>query len=161
MKSIDEQIAAIETQWPEFVLKERTGRTARWEGTLVPVRRPHLVRIRYGVPSVIERFTINQIQPRVQVIKPTLQRHPNYEQGPTPHVYRNPDDTALPYLCLFNPTGDEWEPGDLIAETILFWAARWLFFYEGWLATKRWRGGGGHLVPAIDAAAGGKRIETV
>jgi hypothetical protein len=40
----------------------------------------------------------------------------------------------------------------------MFWAVEWLYFYEGWLITKKWRGGGRHLAPAQDGA---KRIETV
>jgi hypothetical protein len=58
---------------------------------------------------------------------------------------------------LFSLEGREWGLDDLIAETTILWAARWLFFYEGWLATKKWKGGGRHPGRHSD----GKRIEAV
>ena len=48
------------------------------------------------------------------------------------------------YLCLFDAYNREWTPSDLLAETTVPWSSRYLFFYEGWLATKSWRGGGRH-----------------
>lgn len=38
--------------------------------------------------------------------------------------------------------GTEWNSGMLIANTIIPWASGWLFFYEFWLATGQWFGGG-------------------
>lgn len=49
--SIDEQVAAMEHQWPQFRVKERWDRAAMWEGVLAPDKREHLVRIIYRVPS--------------------------------------------------------------------------------------------------------------
>jgi len=31
-----------------------------------------------------------------------------------------------------------------LAETTVPWAARYLYFYEGWLLTGKWSGGGRH-----------------
>jgi hypothetical protein len=64
----------------------------------------------------------------------------------------------MPYLCLFSPELREWDIDDLIADTTIFWAAEWLYFYEGWLVTKKWHGGGRHIGRAAD---GVKRLETV
>lgn len=83
-------------------------------------------------------------QPRVRINSPTLERHSEYEEGPLPHVYRVGDDDNHVVLCLFDVNGHEWTPIDLIAETTLKWTCLWLNFYEGWLATKRWYGGGTH-----------------
>jgi hypothetical protein len=81
---------------------------------------------------------------RIQVLSPLLERHPSYEEGPIPHVYVNRADQSLPYLCLFDPFNGEWTPSDLLAETTVPWAARYLYFYEGWLLTGKWSGGGRH-----------------
>jgi hypothetical protein len=145
VKSIDQQIQALGDQWPGFRLRESTSRSATWEGVLAPVEREHTVRVRYSVPYAIENVTSRDIQPRVQVISPRLERHNDYEEGPIPHVYVCDSDAGLPYLCLFSPSAGEWSADDLIAHTTIFWAAQWLYFYEFWLLTKRWKGGGRHL----------------
>lgn len=54
MKSIDNQIAAMESRWPEFVVKVRGNSDALWEGVLAPDKREHVVRIRYRVPVCAE-----------------------------------------------------------------------------------------------------------
>jgi len=142
--SIESQIAAMAKRWPGFEVIERSDRFAAWQGRLQPVQRYFTVRIAYRVPLAIEAFTLLRIQPRVQVLDPVLERHADYEEGPIPHVYVNRDEPRLPYLCLFDAYNQEWTPEDLIAETTLPWSARYLFFYEGWLATRKWRGGGRH-----------------
>lgn len=155
MRSINQQIAAMAVQWPGFRVTERTSHSATWEGVLAPDRREHVVRVRYTVPLAIENVTVRDVQPRVQVIKPRLERHNDYDEGPIPHVYVCDSDRGLPYLCLFSPSQHEWSADDLIAETTIFWAAQWLYFYEFWLLTKKWKGGGRHLAPDD----GAKRLE--
>lgn len=163
LATIDRQIEAMTAEWPHFDVVCRDARTAVWEGMLRPAARAYRVRVGYTVPLAIERFEVIKIQPRVQVLSPTLEAHEDYEEGPIPHVYLNRTEPDLPFLCLFDPYAPEWTPADLIAATTLRWTARYLFFYEGWLATKRWHGGGRHPTPEercgrVDA---GKAIETV
>jgi hypothetical protein len=74
VKSIYQQIQAMADQWPGFRLRESTSRSATWEGVLAPVEREHSVRVRYSVPYAIENVTSRDIQPRVQVISPRLER---------------------------------------------------------------------------------------
>jgi hypothetical protein len=155
MKSIQEQIQAMTEQWPGFRLNEHTSRSATWEGVLAPIDREHTLRVRCSVPYVIENVTAHDVQPRVQVIGPRLERHDDYEQGPIPHVYACDSEPELPYLCLFSPSLSEWSTDDLVAHTTIFWAAQWLYFYEFWLLTKKWKGGGRHL----PRTSGGKQLE--
>jgi hypothetical protein len=158
MKTLEEQIHAMSERWPGFRLVERADeRSAEWQGILTPDKREHLVRIRYRAPMLLENITTHDAQPRVQVLKALLERHPDYEEGPLPHVYGNRGQPELPYLCLFSSTNREWGTNDLIADTTVFWTAEWLYFYEGWLVTKRWQGGGQH----IGRDGGAKTIETV
>ena len=77
--------------------------------------------------------------------RPTLERHPDYDEGPIPHIYANDEEPAYPYLCLFDPFKPEWTPDDLISATTIPWAERWLLNYEFWLATRIWEGGGRHV----------------
>lgn len=54
------------------------------------------------------------------------------------HVY----DQKNQQLCLFYPDGFQWNRNRLLADTILLWASEWLFFYEIWVETGEWKGGG-------------------
>ena len=53
-----------------------------------------------------------------------------------PHVWNHEKQV----LCLFQE-GD-WRPGLRLADSIVPWASEWLFFYEIWLVTGEWDGGG-------------------
>ncbi len=55
-----------------------------------------------------------------------------------PHTY----DTKRQQLCLFNPNYYEWNSSMLIADTIVHWATMWLVYYENWVLTGKWLGGG-------------------
>jgi len=57
-----------------------------------------------------------------------------------PHVY----STKPVRLCLHFPSHDEWTLDKSIAETIVPWAYLWLMYFEHWLATGEWQGGGKH-----------------
>ncbi len=55
-----------------------------------------------------------------------------------PHTY----DTKRQRLCLFNPRHGEWNSTMLIANTIFHWTIEWLYYYENWVYTGKWIGGG-------------------
>ena len=159
MKTIEQQIEAMTSRWPDFEVLQQSERSVAWEGPLAPDKREHLVRVRFRLPMVLENVDLHDIQPRVQVIKPLLEWHADYEEGPIPHVYPSDADPSLPYLCLFSPTLREWTTSDLLAHTTIFWANEWLYFYDGWLVTKKWCGGGRH--PGRLPGNGAKQLASV
>lgn len=55
-----------------------------------------------------------------------------------PHCY----DTKKQKLCLFFPKYREWDNSKSIANTIVHWAILWIVFYESWVITGTWQGGG-------------------
>jgi hypothetical protein len=67
-----------------------------------------------------------------------------------PHVYLNPLR-----LCLYLPGTGEWHGRKRLDQTIIPWTYLWLFYFEDWLATDNWKGGGKH--PCEDAAPQGNR----
>jgi hypothetical protein len=158
MTSIEEQIRAMAFQWPGFKIVEQSGQSVTWDGPLAPDKREHVVRVHFRLPHLLENISLHDAQPRVQVIDPLLEPHPDYELGPIPHVYVSKATPSMPYLCLFSPQLRQWDINDLIADTTIFWTDEWLYFYEGWLVTKKWHGGGRHLSRTGD---GVKRLETV
>ena len=146
IKSIEDQVSKMAELCPQFEVRERDKRNVVWVGTLTPQHKTYTLRISYRPPLAIELFKIVDVQPHVQVLEPVLERHPEYEEGPIPHIYRSTENPDYPYLCLFDPVKREWLTNDWIAETTVPWSSRWLCFYEGWLATGKWRGGGRHPV---------------
>ena len=57
-----------------------------------------------------------------------------------PHIYIKNDTKKRLKLCLYY--GDEFKRGMLITESIIPWTVEWLHFFEIWLATGKWLGGG-------------------
>ena len=72
--------------------------------------------------------------PQVSVIDPPLERRP--DQPRIPHMFRQR------HLCLYLPGTGEWSGDMVLAKVIVPWIALWLYFYEIWLATGDWLGGG-------------------
>ena len=61
-----------------------------------------------------------------------------------PHVYSQKEQR----LCLYYPSDENrdrrWCPDMYFAKTVVPWAVEWLEFYEYWLGTGIWLGGGIH-----------------
>lgn len=104
-------------------MKHRLGsdhRTVIWQGHLSPTPESprYLVRVTYGPYGVPQAF----------VVSPKLRAN-------APHIY--PDDGSL---CLYWPVEWQWTDRESIADTIMGWAALWLYYYEVWTATGEWLG---------------------
>lgn len=82
-----------------------------------------------------------------------------YRQGTSPEVFiDDPDLTVvsegrrLPHvyeqsptrLCLYLPGSGEWGAWMRLDQTIVPWTALWLFYFEEWLISGKWAGGGQH-----------------
>ncbi|MGX7329910.1 hypothetical protein [Enterococcus bulliens] len=61
-----------------------------------------------------------------------------------PHIYKKDIKNKKVNLCLYNPRKFEWKRENWISSTIIPWIIEWLFFFELWLATDKWYGGGDH-----------------
>lgn len=77
----------------------------------------------------------HHLRPVVKVLKPQLR----IRKGAIclPHFY--PHDNSL---CLHEM--HEWKSTYFVADCIIPWASLWLYFYEIWLITGSWEGGGTH-----------------
>lgn len=76
--------------------------------------------------------------PKVTVVRPDL---PSLAGGRTiPHLYRQ----RPPRLCLYLPRLREWVADMRIDQTIVPWSLLWLFYFEEWLVSDEWKGGGEH-----------------
>ena len=57
------------------------------------------------------------------------------------HIY---GDNIKQNLCLYRPRKKQWDKSMLLSETAIPWAVEWLYFYEIWVNTGKWLGGGDH-----------------
>ena len=149
---IAEQIAAMRCDWPAFELVMKDGESATWRGAISPTTIAYTVEVRYRVPLVIENTTVRDAQPRVTVDGLASYRwHPAVDEL---HLYWPTDrDESPPVLCLFDPYAHpcQWSVERLLAETTLPWTCEWLLFFEGWLVTGTWEGGGRHPTAPLAA----------
>jgi hypothetical protein len=102
--------------------------TWEFEARPLPISRFYRVRIHYrqgGTPDT--RVTA----PDLNLLAAGRDLPHVYEQSPT-------------RMCLYMPGTGEWSPGKRIVDTIIPWAILWLLYFEGWLLTGEWRGGGEH-----------------
>jgi hypothetical protein len=77
--------------------------------------------------------------PKVHIIKPDLTLLAGKRS--LPHVYRGNS------LCLFLPGSQEWNSSMFLSDSIIPMIADWLRFFEWWLITETWHGGGIHPEP--------------
>jgi hypothetical protein len=119
------QIARMQVAHPSLKLAAWHCGEARWVGPL----RPTDASCTYAVTLA---YRLGK-RPRVHVTAPALIGRPDAE---IPHLHRDGS------LCLHLP--DEWDATMSIADTIVPWAALWLYHYELWHATGEWLGGGAH-----------------
>ena len=76
--------------------------------------------------------------PQVFVLRPDLIALANGRK--LPHVYEQKPTR----LCLYLPGTGEWTNAMRIDATIVPWSALWLFYFEEWLTSNDWKGGGIH-----------------
>ena len=117
-----------------------TELTWRFDVRPGPLSRTYAVRLRYGIGSSPDMF----------VDRPGL-RSLSGDRCP-PHLYHDPDR-----LCLYMPGIGEWDPTKRLDQTVVPWTYLWLEYFEDWLATDVWRGGGNH--PDPDAPCTGSRAD--
>lgn len=122
--SLGEQSYSLVHQFPQFEAS-LSDQVVTWEGTLQPqpLSPEYLIKIEYRL----------QGPPKVWVMSPQLK---SYKNKPIPHMYGQ--DT----LCLFYPKIREWKRSMWIYKTTIPWTSLWLIYYEIWLVTGEWLGGG-------------------
>jgi hypothetical protein len=84
--------------------------------------------------------------PLVYVVRPRLEARAGER---LPHVY------SLNTLCLY--LGEEWDGAHPLTD-LVGWASEWCFFYEVWLATGKWQGGGLHPHEVVMNRATRRRV---
>ena len=95
-------------------------------------------------PTALSRSYGVRIELRPGVSPKVIVEHPDLEilagGRKLPHVYGQ-----VPVeLCLYMPGTGEWVPNLRLDQSLVPWAYLWLFFFEEWLLSNDWKGGGQH-----------------
>lgn len=98
--------------------------------------RPTQLSREYNIELIYE----NSNSPEVYVVGDELQ---NLESKDFPHKYGIDIQNKRVKLCLYR-YHKEFSGEKLLSETIIPWAIEWLYYYEIWLVTGTWNGGGEH-----------------
>ena len=96
--------------------------------------KPTFASIEYEIKLVAKK---NSKLVNIFVVNPKIGLYENNRR--VPHMYSNGS------LCLYYPQYNEWDYTDSWAETLIPWTSLWLFYYEIWIETGEWIGGGIHL----------------
>lgn len=67
----------------------------------------------------------------------------NLDSPDFPHKYDIYPDKKMVQICLYRGI-EEFNTYKYLANTIIPWTIEWLYYYELWLATGEWHGGGEH-----------------
>lgn len=142
--TIQDQDRRLRAVFPEFDLVLDGGWVGIWEGPLTPIMRRYRVRVTYFRRRFFDTWTLENSYASVQVVDPAIGLNPRGTGKWPPHIYYNESDPQYPRLCLYDPKERSWSPREYIADTIIPWAIDWLFFFERWMDTGEWEGGGRH-----------------
>lgn len=131
---LNAEVLSIKKDFPQLRLTQTRGEFV-WVGNVQPSQNGDVYRLEIRYDGFND--------PRVYVRKPLLKLAPG--KASLPHVY--PDSGSL---CLYYPPDKDWKVGDRLTKTILPWAMLWLYYYEIWVVTGEWHGGGVPHAPATE-----------
>lgn len=151
--SIREQEARLRTIYPSFRLTSDVRLYGTFEGYLTPISQRYRIWIRYVPHIFLDEVTLRCNYVTVKVIDPLIAPDARGTGEPTPHVYRYRQPINRPALCAWDPGDEPFDPTHFIADDIIPAVIRWLVFFEDWLDTGVWRGGGKHPDPDAASAA--------
>lgn len=127
--TIHQQLAVLKRDFPHGKSQIINHNTIQWKGILKssPIGDEYKVKLTYELGK----------SPNVFVLEPSPLKLAEGKKF-LPHVY----DTKKQRLCLYYPDGKEWNSSKPLTQTVMIWAIEWLYFYELWLITGEWLGGG-------------------
>ena len=133
-RNLTNQTALMKRLWPEFDFSDHKNGVVSWTGKIRGFQQFYEIAV---IWSPVEKSA-----PYVMLLDPKLEPRAGGSFEDIPHLWFDRKSPERSGLCLFDPAQNQWDSKMAIAETTIFWAARWLFYYECWHLTGEWRGGG-------------------
>ncbi len=125
------QVIALRAAYPEGKCRIEGRKKIIWDAKIrpTPISQEYAVLLtwEFGRP------------PRVWVIGDELRK---LDAPDFPHKFEIDLDGKKVRLCLYRY--QEFNSSKYLSETIIPWTVEWLYFYEIWLVTGQWCGGGEH-----------------
>jgi hypothetical protein len=133
---------------PSLAQRAAELRALKWPDATVVLRGGRELQFRFSIaPSPVGRlysclFVMkpDSRAPRMRVLEPDLNALAGGRK--LPHVY--PHKGPGVSLCLWWPKRHEWQPPMKLMDSYLAWTSQWLWYFEDWLLTGEWSGGGEH-----------------
>lgn len=128
--SIAVQAYHLKRTYPNGRATIQQNHTLIWiyETRPTPISRCYTLRIVYRL----------NFYPEIYVVWPSLRTLAG--DRVIPHLYSQSKEQ----ICLYRPGKGEWTSSLLIVDTIAPWVDLWLFYFEEWLLSNEWKGGGEH-----------------
>lgn len=128
--TIPRQLAALRRASPNGRDHSHSRNSLDWHCWVkpIPLGRDYLIRIHYRLSC----------SPSTYVLKPHLKGLADGQD--LPHVYNQEKQR----ICLFLPRSNEWQDCFYLVNTVYPWSFSWLLYFEDWLVTGKWNGGGVH-----------------
>jgi hypothetical protein len=133
-RTLGAQDARMRSRWPDFKFAQLSDRMVRWDGPLRGAQKWYEMRVLWLIDG--------SFRPYVCLRDPLLRPREGGTFEQIPHLMFDAERPERSGLCLFDPEGNEWSNKMLIADTTVWWAAEWLFYYEMWHLDGVWRGTG-------------------
>lgn len=129
--ALAQQMVALQAAYPDGKCGIEKHKKLVWGGKI----RPTAISQEYHVILTWELGW----SPRVWVVGDNLQK---LEEADFPHKFHIDKEKKMVRLCLYRY--QEFNSSKYLSRTIIPWTIEWLYFYEIWLATGEWCGGGEH-----------------
>ena len=126
--SVSKQLDKIKEMFPDLEIIKQKG---NYFEVLIKLQ-PTIISKPYGIKICLDKF----LGVSVFVVNEKLEVAKNRKK--LPHVYSHTEQK----LCLYSWKKRQWTKEKLISTTIIPWASEWLEFYELWLISGKWLGGG-------------------
>jgi hypothetical protein len=129
--SLLHQEGTLKSYFPGTQITRKSEMELTWTGTVTPspLSASYTLRLHYKYKEGVKVYVTDPKPLKLAEGKTVL-----------PHVYSTPEQR----LCLYYPSGNEWDTGMYYVRTLIPWACEWLVHYECWVATGTWHGGGIH-----------------
>ena len=93
---------------------------------------------------IAKKLVTNSCEIHFKIIKGNILTFKNYSNYNVIYFYCPLYSQKKEKLCLYRPKYREWNPTQHLAKTIVPWLYLWLFYFEEWLVSNDWKGGGEH-----------------
>ncbi|MBL7779104.1 MAG: hypothetical protein JNK66_12530 [Chitinophagales bacterium] len=127
--SLIAQEGALKSYFPGSKVNRKGDEELTWTGKVIPspLSATYTLRLQYKYKEGAKVYVVEPKPLALAKGKVVL-----------PHVYSTPEQR----LCLYYPSGNEWDTSMYYVKTLIPWACEWLLHYECWVATDTWHGGG-------------------